>query len=135
MTAMAAELLFVNDAFYLAFHNRDVESMDRLWARQVTVSCAHPGWRTLVGRSQVMASWRGIFGHADSPAIVARGAEARGQGGAGLVTCYEVLGDTVLSATNVYFREQDEWRIVHHHASQCREVPPAALSKEHVSLQ
>ena len=135
MTTITAELLFTNDAFYLAFHNRDFESMDRLWARRVAVSCTHPGWKTLEGRAQVMASWEGIFEHAASPAIIARAAQARGRGDAGLVTCYEVLGDTVLSATNVFFQEQGKWRIVHHHASQCREAPPGVLVEEEVSLQ
>ena len=134
MTA-SAELLFANEAFYLAFQHRDQAAMEALWATGMPISCTHPGWRTLCGRVEVMSSWAGIFGQPKTPGIEVRGAQAREQGGMGLVTCYELLGNNVLCATNVFVREQGQWRIVHHHAGACRELQPEALGEEQRPLQ
>ena len=38
-----AAVLFANDAFYLAFANRDYDAMDVIWARDAPVTCIHPG--------------------------------------------------------------------------------------------
>jgi len=131
-----AELLFANDAFYLAFRHRDYARMEEIWAHNAPVSCTHPGWKTLLERSEVMASWAGIFQNTSSPEISARGAQARELGEIGLVTCYEILGNSVLAATNIFVREGNDWQLLHHHASQCHEVPPEILGDEDaVSLQ
>ncbi len=38
-------------------------------------------------------------------------------GEVGIVTCEEELDDGSLAATNMFVKEQGEWRLVHHQAS------------------
>jgi ketosteroid isomerase-like protein len=113
-----AAILRANESFYRAFSAGDYAAMERVWAAHAPVSCLHPGLPALVGRETVMQSWRQIL--AQSGQIVMRCDHARVQlfGESAVVTCYEGNGDEPahLAATNVFVREGDEWRMVHHHA-------------------
>lgn len=130
------EVLALNRAFYAAFRARDLSSMDDLWAREHTVTCIHPGWLPLRGRQQVMASWRAIFGDEDGgsdPDSNARvrcaSATAQVVGDTAIVLCDELFDeaeddgeptdddeDGHLVATNIFTREDGEWRLLHHQA-------------------
>ena len=125
----SAELLFANETFYHAFHGRDMEAMDALWARHGPVVCVHPGWQALMTRAAVMESWRGILSGPDAPSIACRKPRAQVKGELGFVVCYELVGQGVLVATNVFAREDGAWKMVHHHAGPCGS-PPADLAKE-----
>lgn len=118
-----ASLLFANEAFYLVFRNRDLAGMDALWAARAEVSCIHPGWEALDNRADVMASWQGILDNEASPSVVCRAPRARVLGGTGLVVCYELLGESVLIATNVFVRDGTGWKMAHHQAGPCRGLP------------
>lgn len=111
-------ILHANESFYRAFTAGDYAAMDRLWAARVPVSCLHPGLPALVGRENVMQSWRQIL--AQSSQIVMRCDHARVLqfGESAMVTCYEGNGDEPahLAATNVFVLEGGQWRMVHHHA-------------------
>lgn len=122
MSAHAA-VLFVNDAFYEAFRNRDQQTMEDLWARHGPVACIHPGWQALSTREEVMESWQAILANPNAPDIVCRGAEAFVLGEAAFVICYEVIGQDVLVATNVFVREAGDWKIAHHQAGPCNSPP------------
>lgn len=124
-----AKLLFANDVFYIAFGNRDAAAMDDLWSRHTAVTCIHPGWQALTTREAVMDSWRAILGNPRAPRLSCRGPQAVIKGDMGLVVCYEVIGATVLAASNVFIREDDVWRLVHHQAGPC-EALPANLAGE-----
>ena len=110
------EVLAQNRAFYAAFRQRDLDSMDELWATRVKVACVHPGWQPIRGREQVMASWRAILGQSSVPQIRCEDASAHVLGDTAFVLCEEVLGEGRLAATNVFVREEDDWRLVHHQA-------------------
>ena len=56
-----AAVLAANAAFYSAFATRDMTAMSELWAAEAPVACTHPGWPVLLGRDDVLASWRGIL--------------------------------------------------------------------------
>lgn len=114
MTAEESAVLAANAAFYRAFAERDIEAMDELWARTVSVACIHPGWHVLNGRDNVMASWRGIL--TGMPAIRCSEAVARIAGSAAFVVCTETLDAGELVATNVFVQEGADWKIAHHHA-------------------
>lgn len=116
-------VLFANDTFYAAFQGRDMAAMERLWARRAPVACIHPGWPALAGRDEVMESWRGILEGDSPPDIASRGAQAFVQGESAFVVCYELIGGGVLIATNVFVREEGDWRMVHHQAGPCNLVP------------
>jgi len=107
-------LLRANVEFYRAFAAGDLAAMDALWARSVPVSCIHPGWQGLFGRVAVIESWGGIFGR--PPPISMLAARAHVLGAVGYVTCIELVGDAVLVATNIFAREQGDWKMVHHQA-------------------
>jgi len=114
---LEAEVLAANAAFYRAFATRDVAAMEALWASEAPIACTHPAWPVLVGRRDVLRSWRGILENPDAPSVEQRGAVVHLAGDAAIVLCRELVNDTPLEATNVFVREDGAWRIVHHHAS------------------
>lgn len=121
-------VLAANAAFYDAFLRRDLRAMERLWARNAPAACIHPGWPALYGREAVLASWAEILANPGAPAI--RCAEPRVSllGEAAFVVCHEVIGNGRLVATNVFVREEGEWRMVHHQAGPFR-APSAAPAR------
>ena len=123
------ELLFANETFYHVFRGRDLAAMDDLWARAAPVACVHPGWQALMTREAVMESWDGILSNPEAPKVDCRGARAHLLGELGVVLCYEIIGRSVLTATNLFLREDGAWRMVHHHAGPCG-APPAELAEE-----
>jgi ketosteroid isomerase-like protein len=110
-------VLFANEAFYRAFADRDIEAMDRLWGRVEPIACIHPGWPALVGRAEVLGSWTRILVNPQSPGIDCRNPRAFVFGDTAMVICYEVIRKQALVATNLFRREKDGWKIVHHQAS------------------
>lgn len=118
-------VLSANRAFYHAFATRSLDAMDRIWARTAAVACIHPGARPILGRNEVMASWRDILSAGGGPRIEARGERALLLGGTALVLCEEVLGAGVLAASNLFVIEDGDWRMVHHQAGPLAvEAPP-----------
>lgn len=124
-----ADILFANEAFYLAFQTKDMDAMEDLWARHAPVACTHPGWPSLDGREQVMQSWAAILANPDTRGVEMRGAKAHRCGEAAFVTCYEMIGESLLAATNVFVREDGAWKLVHHQAGPCN-VPPSDLPED-----
>ncbi|MBX6323728.1 MAG: nuclear transport factor 2 family protein [Rhodospirillaceae bacterium] len=122
-------VLFANEAFYDAFVRGDIAAMDEVWAEGVPVACAHPGWAPLTDREAVMSSWRGIFGSHAAPAILFSDARAFVYGDFAFVLCYERIGPNVLVATNVFLRQGDAWKMVHHQAGLTSARPSAADTK------
>jgi ketosteroid isomerase-like protein len=120
-------VLAANLEFYRAFTSRDFPAMDRLWARKTMVLCTHPGWIPLAGRSAVMASWHGILSNPDAPLIMCHDDAAYLYGDFAMVQCEEELTGANLAATNVFIKEDGEWRLIHHHSSPIlmRETPRA----------
>jgi ketosteroid isomerase-like protein len=118
-----SEVLASNEAFYDAFNSRDMDAMDRLWAKVSPVVCLHPGSTALHGRSQVIRSWQSILGSDGAPQVSVEGPRVVMLGETAMVLCYERVTDpdtgtgAVLAATNVFVRESGEWRLVHHHSS------------------
>ncbi|MGZ3421500.1 MAG: nuclear transport factor 2 family protein [Polyangiales bacterium] len=110
------DVLKANARFYDAFVRRDADAMDALWARTLPVACIHPGWSALRGRARVLASWRGILGNPGSPKLRCVGASVHLLGEVAFVICYEEVEGGRLLATNVYAREDGEWKMVHHQA-------------------
>ena len=122
-----AAVLFANDAFYVAFLNRDINSMDDLWARGPTVSCVHPGWNHLSGRDVVIESWEGILANQQNPVFSIQGATASIYNDTAVVICYEVFEQATMIATNVFVHEDGDWRIMHH---QSGASPPPPITDE-----
>ena len=116
-------VLTANTAFYLAFEKRDVAAMEELWARGPDVACVHPGWAPLFGRAAVLASWEGILEAPSAPSIACMEARAHLLGDSAFVVCTERLPEGDLVATNLFVREDERWKLVHHQAGP---APPAS---------
>jgi ketosteroid isomerase-like protein len=129
-----------NRAFYRAFVRRDAAAMDALWASGSAVACLHPGQPPLFDRAAIMESWRAIMRNAQSPTemrIVEDRVVVRGR--MGMVICREVLANAHLVATNIFIREGDSWKIVHHQSAAApppknRPATPAGAKRERRSL-
>lgn len=119
--ADTAAVLFANDAFYLTFQTSDYDAMEKVWSARDGVSCIHPGWPPLLGREPVLQSWRSILANPNQQAVTAHAAVAELHGDSAIVICYEAVGKFVLVATNVFVREDGQWKLVHH---QSGETPP-----------
>ena len=111
-----AAVLFANDAFYLAFSNRDLDAMDAVWARETPVTCIHPGWDPLSDRDEVMESWEAILGNPSTINITCKNPTVRVFGDFACVICHEVLDQGFLVATNIFVHENGQWKIIHHQA-------------------
>jgi len=117
------QVLAANAKFYHAFAARDADAMAAVWAQRAPVACIHPGWHALRGRDAVLASWRAILGGPGSPPITCIDAAAHVLGDVAFVICVERIPAVELVATNCFVREDDEWKMVHHHASGMARAP------------
>ena len=126
-----------NEEFYRAFAGRNLPAMDEIWAKRTPIACIHPGWGPLVERDKVMGSWAEILGSPNAPRITCHGAKAFLYGETAFVICFEAVQGAFLIATNIFAREDDRWRLVHHQAGPTNEAPretkpPRRPSKETV---
>ena len=121
----APGVLAANERFYAAFADCDFEAMSALWAEDSDVTCIHPGWAVLSERDQVLESWGAILTNPDNPDIACVRPMVHWFGETACVTCYEVVGNAILAATNIFVLERARWRMVHHQAG-----PTAGLPEE-----
>ena len=119
--------LAANQAFYTALAKGDAAAMTALWSRRRPIACVHPGWPVLTGRQAVMQSWQAIL--RDPPRISSEAAQVLDYGDTAVVLCIERIGDNRLAATNVFHREPEGWRLVHHQAGAIQEAAAAAPAK------
>jgi ketosteroid isomerase-like protein len=108
------EVLAANEAFYRAFNEKDFEAMVGVWSGSAGISCIHPGWNVLEGREPVLESWRGILSNEGQPRIVFGGATVQVIGTVAMVICRELVAGSPLAATNVFVKEGESWKLVHH---------------------
>ena len=119
-------LLAANEAFYQAFNTRNLKAMEAIWAKRTPIACIHPGWGPLVDRDKVIESWAEILGGPNPPRIACHGARAFLFGESAFVICFEAVQGTFLIATNVFVKEDGDWRLVHHQAGPTNETPQEA---------
>ena len=114
-----------NARFYRAFETLDIHEMDRVWSHGEHVRCIHPGWPLLVGWAAVRRSWETIFANTAEMSFTLSSVDVVAAGELAWVTCTEnILSEvrgrvtvTSVLATNVFERDVERWRLVHHHAS------------------
>lgn len=111
-------VLAANLEFYRAFAARDLKAMNVLWARRAPVACLHPGWTALFERDAILRSWEGILSHPQAPRIACYDERVLLYGEVALVLCEEELDGGTLAASNLFVREDGEWRLAHHQAGQ-----------------
>ena len=126
-------VLAANLEFYRAFTMRDIAAMEALWARRTPVACLHPGWTALKDREAVIESWAGILSNPGAPRIACFDEQVLLYGDVALVLCEEDIEGGTLAASNLFVREDGEWRLAHHQAGQvvrprAERRPPARLN-------
>ena len=109
-------VLFANEAYYAAFQSGNYETMETLWARSFPVTCIHPGANNLSGWELVMESWKSILTNDDLVNMEIVNPRANVYGEVAVVVCYEVFQEVTLVATNIFVKEENHWKMVHHQA-------------------
>lgn len=117
-------LIAANAAYYHAFAARDIAAMNELWALD-GVSCVHPGWPALIGRTAVLGSYRDIFRNPTQERVTARDEKTLVEGDDGRVFCVEEVGGGLLLAANWFRLIDGAWRLLHHQASPLAPAPSA----------
>jgi ketosteroid isomerase-like protein len=125
--AVEDEVRHASDRFYAALNrmaNGDASTMSALWAHRGDVTTMHPIGKREVGWEQVRPVWEQAATVFSAGQIRLRDQLIR----VGTDLAYEVgveegeatlAGERVTLAqrvTNVYRREGEEWKIVHHHS-------------------
>lgn len=114
-----------NAAFYTAFEQADVDAMARVWddEQPEALTCIHPGWPPLRGRSQVLRSWSALMATTEYIQFFLTDVTVAVEGDIAVVTCTEnvlteggVDGAGAAIATNVFRRRAGGWRLQVHHA-------------------
>jgi ketosteroid isomerase-like protein len=123
------EVLATHAAFYEAFERADFDAMQALWADDEGVVCVHPATEPIRGRRDVMRSWMVLMANSPYIQFFLTDVEAVVVGDVASVTCTENVlsanSDTPLgafagghaTATNVFRRTPEGWRLWVHHAS------------------
>jgi ketosteroid isomerase-like protein len=114
-----------NQRFYRAFESLELSRMEEAWWHEGLVTCIHPGWPLAAGWGEVRDSYRTIFANTEHIRFDVSDERIDVRGELAWVTCVErlmsrsVVGESrgAVVATNVFRRERDAWRMVHHHAS------------------
>jgi ketosteroid isomerase-like protein len=116
-----------NLAFYRAFEALDLTAMERAWAHDESVTCLHPGWPLCAGWEEVRGSWAAIFANTSTMRFEIADERIDVRGPLAWVVCTERIrstgpgGDAMVGAvvaTNVFRKEGEAWKLVHHHGSQ-----------------
>ena len=129
-----------NEDFYRAFESLDIAEMEKVWAKDSSIQCGHPGWRILRGWGPVMDSWRRIFENTPAIQFSLTDVSINIRGAMAWVTLYENIQSsmegqkvsvTVLT-TNIFAKGADGWRMSHHHGSSvAQEVSQGGPSTVH----
>ncbi|MDA0797577.1 MAG: nuclear transport factor 2 family protein [Chloroflexi bacterium] len=118
-------VIAANAAFYRAVESLDGDLLDAILAHDEPVRVVHPGWPLVSGRADVKASWERIFDNAGVMQFTIVDPEAYVEGELAWVICTERLTSVqggrvvegLVATTNLFRRENGEWRIAHHHGS------------------
>ena len=114
----------VEAAFYDALQNGDIDKLMACWADEDEIVCIHPGGPRVVGAVAIRATFEAMFANGSIRAWPeqARKTQALASCVHNVLERVEVLSaggpaQAWASATNVYHKTAQGWRLVAHHAS------------------
>jgi ketosteroid isomerase-like protein len=131
MSVDTAAIEAVNQAFYTAIENADLDRMTEIWAEETgaeQVSCVHPGWPIVTGRAEVLRSWALIMANTPYIQFVLTDVNVMVHGDVAVLTCEENIltagdeGDSSFAAgkvvaSNTFVKTPEGWRLWLHHGS------------------
>ncbi len=130
------EVRQASDRFYAALDrmlNGDAGPMSDVWSHDAGVSTMHPLGGREVGWDAVRGSWEGAANAFEGGGHEVSDLEVSVVGDLAYTTGIEHLDATVggkslrfdIRATNIYRREDGEWKIIHHHTDADRPLQQA----------
>jgi ketosteroid isomerase-like protein len=114
----------VEAAFYEALQSGNIDQLMACWADEDDIVCVHPGGARLRGAGAIRASFEAMFANGTiraRPERISR-VDAMAACVHSLVERIDILGpdgpaQAYVTATNVYHKTAQGWRMVAHHAS------------------
>lgn len=122
------------DAIEQMVRGEGLEPMRAAWHHTAGVTGGHPSGEWAEGWDEVWATWEifASFGRADRGGSKIRNLKAHVYGDTAYTTCLFIaspaFGGETLACTNVLYRMDGVWKIVHHHADKAPGMG-AALEK------
>ena len=119
-------VMSVNQAFYTAFKDGDIDKMDKTWSHSSFVSAIHPISKdVIIGWKGVRASFEGVFKNYTHINIMSVNPVVHVEGNVAWVLCNEEFeaqqGDKNVkltsAATNMFVKKSGKWLMVHHQAT------------------
>lgn len=113
----------VEESFYQAFRNRDLELMQQVWDQTDEVICIHPGSPRIYSFTLIIASWEQIFAAPDAASIEITEPVVKSEDKVSIHYVKENLSVNnnpvgSVYATNIYHQTEAGWKMIAHHASQ-----------------
>ena len=114
----------VEQTFYEALNNADIERLMACWAEEDDIVCVHPGGQRLIGSGAIRSAFKALFARGAVPARPERVHKITALASAVHHLTERVALQTPhgeqtawVTTTNVYHKTPQGWRMVAHHAS------------------
>ena len=114
----------IEQAFYAALQNADLERLMACWGDDDDIVCIHPGGPRLLGHAAIRAAFEAVFANGTVKATVEklRRIDAGATSVHSVIERVDVMGNdgpqtAWVLATNVYVKTFHGWCFVVHHAS------------------
>jgi ketosteroid isomerase-like protein len=114
----------IEQAFYEALHNADIEQLMACWAEEDDIVCVHPGGTRMIGAGAIRTTFEAMFNTGSVQAFPERVHKVQSLASAvhHLIERVDVItqqgaSQAYVIATNVYHKTPQGWRMVAHHAS------------------
>lgn len=122
---MLNDLRDTNETFYRFLETLDLDGMKGLWLPGDDARCVHPGSGAIRGYDAIIQSWDIVFRNTGWMRVTPTEIELQRLGDLGVVYCSENItakneddvGVALTTATNLYRRTEEGWRMILHHAS------------------